>query len=232
MLTQTAVIDDVERWNDTFALEHDIDDYYERSGPAIRFVESRRHRIIERMVAAAPNDRILEIGCGGGHVLRLFPKAELTGVDVSGVFLAKARKNLKGYRVTLLKGEIDEVGLEAASFDKAVCSEVLEHVVDPERVLTGLRRLVRPGGTIVLTFPNDRLINGVKSLIRYSGARILPPFRRIGWGGDKYHLHVWAIPQMRELLGRFFTIASEAFAPTAMLPLRCCFRCRNDRPGG
>ena len=84
-------IGDVEQWNDTFAREHDIDDYYARSGSLIRWVERSRLAAISAMVAAEANDSVLEVGCGGGHVLRLFPHANLTGVDVSGEMLAKAR---------------------------------------------------------------------------------------------------------------------------------------------
>ena len=213
MLTGQIQIDDVELWNDALAREHDIDDYYQRSSFAIRYVEGRRLAIIRRMIASDSDDTILEVGCGGGHVLRLFPEAALTGVDVSDVFLSKARKNLDGYRVTLLKGQLDELRLEEAPFTKAVCTEVLEHVIEPERILRGLQRVVQPGGTVVITFPNDRLINRVKNIVRRSGAALWPSFRRISWGADKYHLHVWSIDQMRALLSRFFVIRQEAFAP-------------------
>lgn len=221
----TISIGDVERWNDTFAREHDIDDYYARSGSLIRWVERQRLSAISAMVAAEANDSVLEVGCGGGHVLRLFPYANLTGVDVSGEMLRKARRNLKGYRVALLKGELDELDLPAHSFDRVICSEVLEHVVNPEAVLCGIQRLLRPDGRLVVTFPNDHLVNKIKRVIRTCRLTILPPFRRISWGGDDYHLHVWRVSEMRELLSRFFEVQQTRFAPSRLLPIRCCFRC-------
>ncbi len=234
MQTAPIQIDNVEQWNDTFAIENDIDDYYNRSGMAIRFVERRRLRIIRRMIETDPpssnrRDDLLEVGCGGGHVLRMFPDANLTGVDVSGVFLEKARRNLIGRNATLLKGEVDNVGLPDGRFTKLICTEVLEHVVDPDRVLAGIKRVAAAGATIVVTFPNDALINRIKSLIRASGAGYLPTFRRVSWGGDKYHLHIWSIAEMRELLSKYFTVQEEAFAPFAKMPLRCCFRCVNNK---
>ena len=219
------VIPDVEAWNDAFAREHDIDDYYARSGFLIGWIEQRRLACIRRFVDARSNQRILEVGCGGGHVLRLFPGCELTGVDVSGEMLAKARRKLKGYSARLLKGELHELNLPDAGFDKVICSEVLEHVVDPEAVLTEIRRLVRPGGRVVVTVPNDHLVNHLKRIVRDSGLTFLPPFRRISWGGDHYHLHVWSVAQMRELLSRDFSVLRARFAPGRWLPVRCCFLC-------
>lgn len=217
--------EEVAAWNDQFARDHDIDDYYARSSVLIRAIEQRRLDIITRMVDARSGDRILEVGCGGGHVLRLFPNGRLTGVDVSQEMIARATRNLAGYDVTLLTGDLEDVGLEEGSFDAVVCTEVLEHVVDPERVLTQIARVARRGARVVITFPNDRLVNGVKSLIRRARLDALPPLRRVNWGGDHYHLHIWSVPEMRTLLSRHFDVLDEAFAPHALFPIRCCFAC-------
>ena len=223
--TAQTVIGNVEFWNDTFARQHDIDDYYARSGLLIRWIEQQRLACIRSMVAAEPSDRILEVGCGGGHVLQQFPESDLTGVDVSGEMLAKARRNLQGYRVGLLKGELQELDLPDAGFDKIICTEVLEHTVDPEAILARIKRLVRPKGHLVITFPNDPLVNRLKGVIRNTGLTILPPFGRISWGGDQYHLHVWSVGEMRRLLWRYFAIVRERFIPSWLLPIRCCFQC-------
>ncbi len=215
----------VEAFNDDFARQHDINAYYDESGFLIRAIEQRRLTVIRRMMAARPGDRILEVGCGGGHVLRLFRNAKLTGVDVSGEMLAKAEQNLAGYDFELLKGDIAKLGLEDRSFDGIVCTEVLEHVVEPGHILEQIQRLARPGARIVITFPNDHLINGIKDTIRSIGLTALPPFRRIAWGGDHFHLHVWSVKEMRALLSRYFTVQDEAFAPTRAFPIRACFKC-------
>jgi 2-polyprenyl-3-methyl-5-hydroxy-6-metoxy-1,4-benzoquinol methylase len=106
-----------------------------------------------------------------------------------------------------------------------ISSEVLEHTVDPDAILGQIRRLVRPEGRVIVTFPNDPLVNRLKSIIRGSGLTLLPPFRRVSWGGDDYHLHVWSVREMRELLSRHFSITSARFAPNRLLPVRCCFCC-------
>ncbi len=218
-------ITSVEEWNDAFARDHDIDDYYARSSFLIRWIEKTRLGHIRELAAARPGDRILEVGCGGGHVLRMFPQCALTGVDVSGEMLARARRNLDGYPVRLLKGEVRELDLPEQSFHRIICTEVLEHVVDPIALLDDIRRLLVPDGRLVVTFPNDVLVNRVKSLIRASGLTVFPPFRRISWGGDQYHLHQWRVMEMRDLLSRRYSIIAARFAPCRTLPIRCCFAC-------
>jgi 2-polyprenyl-3-methyl-5-hydroxy-6-metoxy-1,4-benzoquinol methylase len=137
--------------------------------------------------------------------------------------LDKAKKNLAGYKATLLKGELDELDLEEHSFDAIICTEVLEHVVDPENVLRGIERLVRRDGRVVITFPNDTLIEQLKGMVIKMG---LSKLLRVEWGGDHFHLHIWSIDEMRALLSKYFRVADERFAPTRLMPVRCCFGCR------
>jgi hypothetical protein len=56
----------------------------------------------------------------------------------------------------------------------------------------------------------------------------LPFFGRLSWGGDEYHLHVWRIAEMRELLAEHFVIQKERFVPTRLFPIRCCFLAVNQ----
>ena len=217
----------VEARNDTFAAQHDINDYYTRSSPMIRFVEQRRLATIRRLLAVTPGERLLEVGCGGGHVLRMFPQAHLTGVDVSGKMIEKARHNLRGLPVRLLKGELHDVGLNDGVFDAVICTEVLEHTVDPDQVLSQIRRVLHPNGRAVITFPNDHLIHAVKKLLRTSGLWRLPIFGRVAWGGDEYHLHVWRPREMADLLAPHVVIERACSVPSRLFPIRCCFLCRS-----
>ncbi len=218
-----AATGDVEQWNDTFAREHDIDQYYSHASPLIRWIENFRLRLIREMLQADAGHRVLEVGCGGGHVLRMFPHCMLTGVDVSGEMIAKAKRNLDGYPVRLLKGELDAVELPVGGFDRIVCSEVLEHVVDPEGLLSTMRELLAPRGRVVVTIPNDTLIHRIKSWIRATRLDVLPPLRRIAWGGDQYHLHIWKVREMRSLLNHIFYVDQIRLAPSRVLPIRACF---------
>ena len=215
---------DVEALNDRFALEHPIDDYYERSPLPIRFIERRRLAIIRVMVGPCRGRDVLEVGAGGGHVLRMFPGARLTAVDPSEVMLASARRNLEGYDVRLHKGSIESLALPAESFDRIICTEVLEHTEDPEAILAEIARLLRPDGVAVITVPNDPLILAVKRLIRRTPIGLVLR-NRIEWGGDAFHLHRWTPDEFAAILDRHLRVAERRAAPLDVVPIRACFRC-------
>ena len=187
-------------------------------------MERKRLAIIRRFVGDEAGLDLAEIGSGGGHVLRMFPHARLTAIDVSGAYLEQARTNLEGYDVRFVKGEVDKLDLPAAGYDRIVCTEVLEHTVDPEAILAAIARLLRPGGVAVITVPNDPLILRIKSVLR------VPPLRwwlgeRVNWGGDVYHLHRWKPTEFERLLLRHFRVTHRRYAPVRVLPVRACFRC-------
>src|SRR5690242_8223835 len=114
---------EVETLNDRLAREYSIDDYYARSPLPIRIIEGRRLGIIRDMVGEHAGLDVAEIGSGGGHVLRMFRPARLTAIDVSDTYLDTARRNLIGYDVRFVKGEVDKLDLPAASFDRVICTE-------------------------------------------------------------------------------------------------------------
>jgi 2-polyprenyl-3-methyl-5-hydroxy-6-metoxy-1,4-benzoquinol methylase len=215
---------DVEASNDRLAREYPIDDYYARAPLPVRLVERRRLAIIRAFAGDVRGKDLAEVGAGGGHVLRMFPGARLTAIDVSSVYLETARRNLAGYDARFIKGEVDKLGLPAGSFDRVICTEVLEHTVDPAAILAAIARLLRPDGVAIVTVPNDPLILRLKSVVRRS------PLSwalgdRVRWGGDEFHIHRWTPPEFERLLERFLRVTDRRAAPFAALPIRACFRC-------
>lgn len=217
--------EEVERFNDQLASEHPIDDYYERSPWIIRQIQARRLSIIRAMVATRPGLQILEIGSGGGHVLRMFREAKLTAVDVSQRYLDTAKKNLAGYDVTFMKGQIEQLGLPAASFDRIICTEVLEHTTNPGEILAEIQRLLVPDGIAVITVPIDPVIDRAKQIVKLTPVGwVLGD--RVQWGGDHYHLQKWWPWQFQRLLEDKFVIEKRQIAPLLPVPLHACFACR------
>ena len=218
MLSRMAETDradfDVEARYEQLAREHPSDDYYERSPWPIRFVEQRRLAIIRDFMGDVAGLDVLEVGSGGGHVLRMFPTARLTALDVADAYLELARKNLAGYDVRFVKSEVEKSDLPEASFDRIICTEVLEHVIDPDSVLAAIAGLLRPTGVAVVTVPNDPLIDRVKHVLRRAPLRWLMG-DRIEWGGEDYHLHRWTPSEFERLLSRHLRVVERRTAPVA-----------------
>lgn len=115
----------------------------------------RLDRIVALFAAARRTGRLLEIGCGGGLFVRAATAAgwEVWGTEISDSCAAVLAPML-GPR--LHRGSIADAPFAAESFDGIAMIEVLEHLDVPSDYLTAAHRLLRPGGTLVLTTPNAR----------------------------------------------------------------------------
>lgn len=98
--------------------------------------------------------RIADIGCGSGEITtRLaarYPQAQLIGVDIleSSVIYAQGRHAALAPRVQFEQGDAFELRFADAQFDLVVCRHMTQAVPEPERILTELKRICRPGGWI------------------------------------------------------------------------------------
>lgn len=97
--------------------------------------------------------RLLDFGCGGGSFLQRMHRRgwQVTGLDVSEAAVQGVRSELK---LKALCGSLPHPDLAPASFDVITMWESLEHVHDPLKVLRQARRLLVPGGRLVVTVPN------------------------------------------------------------------------------
>jgi SAM-dependent methyltransferase len=98
----------------------------------------------------------LDFGCAdGGYAAELLAAGaeQVTGVDVRPERIAEARaRGISAATFQALDGE--SLPFDADSFDGAFVNEVMEHVVDEETALGELRRVLRPGGMLVVISPN------------------------------------------------------------------------------
>ncbi|HEU5030525.1 MAG TPA: L-histidine N(alpha)-methyltransferase [Spirillospora sp.] len=108
--------------------------------------------------AYPPGARVLEVGCGVGaqtvHLLESSPGVDLTAVDVSAASLAQARERVTARfpeaRVRWLRADLLDLPFPGGAFDHLFVCFVLEHLRDPAAALAGLRRVLRPGGTLTV----------------------------------------------------------------------------------
>ena len=110
------------------------------------------------LIAYNKEDRILDIGCGGGATLRCLydrvPDGHLTGVDYSDVAVALSGETnadiIASGRMEIVSGSVSDLPFEDASFDKIVTVESFYFWPDPIESLKEVRRVLSPGGVFLL----------------------------------------------------------------------------------
>ncbi|MFC5066523.1 class I SAM-dependent methyltransferase [Flaviflagellibacter deserti] len=132
--------------------------------------------------AAACGRDILEVGVGTGLMLRYYPSdRNVIGVDLSVHMLEKAVEKVRdlglGHVKLLASMDACRLGFRDESFDAVAVPFVITLVPNPESALDEMRRVLRPGGEIVVT---SKL--GVdKGLQAWAEERLAPLMGRIGW---------------------------------------------------
>src|SRR3954466_1843799 len=110
-------------------------------------------------------DRALDLGAGDGRLSQELSAGELVLADVSSVALARARNRLPDAAKVRL--ELDApLPFDDSSFDLVLCTETIEHVRDVQLLLSEVRRVLRPRGTLALTPPAHGRFTGLAVLAR------------------------------------------------------------------
>jgi SAM-dependent methyltransferase len=151
-------------------------------------------------------DRVLEVGFGGGRLLR--DLASLTGADVFGVDISRGaverlRRRL-GARASLYEGTAERLPLGNGSVDKAVSLNSLYFWPSPEAAFAELARVLRPGGRLVLGFE--------------------PPEELAKWPGSRFGFRAFGQAEVEEMLrsggfSRIETVEGRGRKPARFLIL-------------
>jgi ubiquinone/menaquinone biosynthesis C-methylase UbiE len=209
-------------WNEKMFKKYNNVRLYSHPNPAIRYTENKRVSIM--LKALDGEKRVADIGCGEGYVLGKINSQELVGFDISETALkrASAVKN-----ATLVKGNAESLPFSESYFDAVLCSETLEHTQNPKKVLEELSRVVKPGGKIVVSVPNEPFINKIKSLIWNLGLFdiVFPnvPKRQ----DDEWHLHSFDLKLLKKISSGVLTFEKIHAVPFSFFPIRYVATCRN-----
>lgn len=115
-----------------------------------------RLRYLWAAQVAAGKD-VLDAGCGlayGTHILTSAEASRVAGVDIDPEAIEEAQRRIPELADALQLGDIRDLRFDDDSFDLVVCFETIEHVEEPERALFEFRRVLRPGGLLLVSSPN------------------------------------------------------------------------------
>jgi arsenite methyltransferase len=116
----------------------------------------RRRALIRGALDARRGERILDVGCGPGfYVAELLDEVgaegAVVGIDGSAAMLSVAAHRCERHpNVSFHEADVLSLPVETASFDRALCVQVLEYVQDVGRALAEMHRALRPGGRLVV----------------------------------------------------------------------------------
>lgn len=134
-----------------YVLQRGILGVVQRQGQQLILARALRRAPLAALVEGRAGT-LLDVGCGRGDLGEALQRRgwRVSGIDPSpsACALAEARG------IAAHVGTLESVSLEEESFDAAVMTHSLEHVVDPRGDLGRVWRLLRPGGTLVISLPN------------------------------------------------------------------------------
>jgi ubiquinone/menaquinone biosynthesis C-methylase UbiE len=162
MLTSTSQTDAVrqrfsvrgaaQKWNAMYAgTTAKLDEY--------NFRQRRDITVDYVLRVVQPGARVLDLGCGAAPVLSALRQHGVVcmGLDYAPDMLDYARDRLQARGLetsNLLLGDCRRLPFRTASFDVVVCLGVISYVEEKEHVLQEIRRILKPGGTVIISCRN------------------------------------------------------------------------------
>lgn len=193
-------------------------DKYGSSNPIIKWLMGGFESALSEFVAKASPGSIHEVGCGEGYWVTRWKKQGLSarGSDFSQKCIELARENATRQELPTSLFEqcnIYDLDADRHSADLVVCSEVLEHLEDPEAGLQALQRIVRQH--IILSVPREPiwcLMNLARGKYVTKG------------GNTPGHINHWSKKSFLDLVSKYFDIV-ETRCPLPWTIVRCTSHC-------
>ncbi|MGC1107813.1 MAG: methyltransferase domain-containing protein [Candidatus Acidiferrales bacterium] len=191
-------------------------------------MEHEHRPIVEPMLAMmlfAPGETILDVGCGGGWLVRELasrvPQGRAVGMDLSDEMVERARLGSSGARnAEFIVGSVDAIPREADSFDKIISVESSYYWPNPSAGIREIFRVLRPGGSawILINYYRDnpychqwaKLIQIPMHLL--SGDEWAKLFRSAGFSEIAHRRILDPTPTPETYTGRWFRDAAELAA--------------------
>lgn len=109
---------------------------------------------IHHIAPEQPFENILEVGGGqGGLTALLYPRSHITNIDLNPEYAKVACNQQK--QVSFICGDATNLPFENQSFDAVTMFDVLEHIPDHKKAVSEALRVLRPGGFILISTPNE-----------------------------------------------------------------------------
>ena len=199
--------------------------YYDESEQAFERWEGRMFkRIFDKLFAAAPpaeNALLLDAGCGNGQWLEYFHRrygfSNFAAVDFSREMLDVAKERMGRYpaNIRYVEAKIQSIPLADEGVDFVHIFGVMDHVVDPEGVITEAKRILTSGGYLILNVPIRYSICHLSNLLlgispEYWGIQPKSSWERLrlvlDFRSKVQHYRYYSMTQVEAMIGEEFEI--------------------------
>jgi len=136
-------------------------DPYRETNFLVKSYGIRRYRLAKGFISKNKRRLILDVGCGTGFgMVILKNSSEIIGIDCSVDAVQYGRENYGHEKANFLVADAHHLPFRDSLFDCVLCLEVIEHVKSPDIVISEVRRVLRPKGSLVLSTPNAKTPTG------------------------------------------------------------------------
>jgi ubiquinone/menaquinone biosynthesis C-methylase UbiE len=144
-----------------------------------------RQAVFRELEKLTGTGHVLELGCGPGYFTRALAKnaADVLATDLSGPMLDRARNNLRSLsNVRFQQANSEHTPFGADTFDTVLMANVVLILEHPEKAIGEAFRVLRPGGTLLLTYFTSEgmwVFDRFMMMVRFISRLGMPPFRRL-----------------------------------------------------
>ena len=173
--------------------QNNFKDHYNNKNEVYGISKTRMEKILQ-LFGDAKNRKILDVGCGEGHLGKIFVDNghNVYGVDISDKSIEIAKKVL--YEAVCVDMQKENLPYKDDFFDVIILGEVVEHLLLPEKILLEIKRVLKNNGFIIITTPNFLVFsNRIKILMgkfEYTESGFL----------DRGHIHFFHIDSFKKMI--------------------------------
>lgn len=111
------------------------------------------------------NCTVLDLACGSGYGSNLMAQyaKEVIGVDIDESTVLEARKRYKSPNLRFITGSVEKTNLNSRYFDVVVSFETIEHHDKHEEMMEEIKRILKPGGILIISSPDKYYYSDVRS---------------------------------------------------------------------
>jgi 2-polyprenyl-3-methyl-5-hydroxy-6-metoxy-1,4-benzoquinol methylase/glycosyltransferase involved in cell wall biosynthesis len=156
-----------------------------------------------------PRLRVLDIGCQDGWISNRIARMghSVVGLDFSQAYLEIAKRNARseGLDTTYILGFIEELRKAVPEkYDVVICTEVIEHSADPDKLIKDIKSVLKPGGTLLLSTPKGHWFQGQPH--QYASA----------WNAPRQHIQAFTVKSLAKTLAKHLHVKSCHEMPIPM----------------